>query len=86
VALEALASHNRAFTEKDGNDKVLDSGGEYQWRSDGEEHLFNPQTIHLLQHSVRSGDYEIYKKYAALVQGESEKHLTLRSMLQFKSH
>lgn len=84
VALEALASHNRAFTDKDGNDKVLDSGGEYQWRSDGEEHLFNPQTIHLLQHSVRSGDYEMYKKYAALVQGESEKHQTLRSMLQFK--
>ncbi len=37
---------NRAFTEKDGNDKVLDSGGDYQWRNDGEEHLFNPQTIH----------------------------------------
>lgn len=85
VAQEALASHYRAFTDKDGNDMVLDSGGEYQWRSDGEEHLFNPQTIHLLQHSVRSGDYEMYKKYAALVQGESEKHQTLRSMLQFKS-
>lgn len=83
VAQEALASHYRAFTDKDGNDKVLDSGGEYQWRSDGEEHLFNPQTIHLLQHSVRSGDYAMYKKYAALVQGESEKHQTLRSMLQF---
>lgn len=85
VAAEALIHHNRAFTDKDGNDKVLDSGGEYQWRSDGEEHLFNPQTIHLLQHSVRSGDYNMYKKYAALVQGESEKHQTLRSMLQFKS-
>ncbi|MFD2875393.1 glutamate synthase large subunit [Paenibacillus rhizoplanae] len=85
VAQEALASHNRAFTDKDGNDMVLDSGGEYQWRSDGEEHLFNPQTIHLLQHSVRSGDYEMYKKYAGLVQGESEKHQTLRSMLEFKS-
>lgn len=85
VAEEALISHNRAFTDKDGNDKVLDSGGEYQWRSDGEDHLFNPQTIHLLQHSVRSGDYALYKKYAALVQGESKKHQTLRSMLEFKS-
>ncbi|WP_375104899.1 glutamate synthase large subunit [Paenibacillus sp. RS8] len=85
VATEALIHHNRAFTDKDGNDKVLDSGGDYQWRNDGEEHLFNPQTIHLLQHSVRSGDYKIYKKYAALVQGESEKHLTIRSLLQFKS-
>ncbi|MEK4290817.1 MULTISPECIES: glutamate synthase large subunit [Paenibacillus] len=85
VATEALIHHNRAFTEKDGNDKVLDSGGDYQWRNDGEEHLFNPQTIHLLQHSVRSGNYDMYKKYAALVQGESEKQLTLRSLLQFKS-
>ncbi|WP_151733130.1 glutamate synthase large subunit [Paenibacillus tengchongensis] len=84
VAAEALIHHNRAFTEKDGNDKVLDSGGEYQWRADGEDHLFNPQTIHLLQHAVRSGDYQLYKKYAALVQGETKNHLTLRSMLQLK--
>ena len=84
VAAEALIHHNRAFTDKDGNDKVLDSGGEYQWRSDGEDHLFNPQTIHMLQHSVRSGDYSLYKKYAALVQGESKKHQTIRSMLEFK--
>ncbi|KAA9004803.1 glutamate synthase large subunit [Paenibacillus spiritus] len=84
VAAEALSHHRRAFSEKDGTDKVLDSGGEYQWRSDGEEHLFNPQTIHLLQQSVRSGDYGLYKKYAALVQGESQKHMTLRSLLQLK--
>lgn len=49
VAAEALTHHNRAFTDKDGNDRVLDSGGEYQWRNDGEEHLFNPQTIHTPQ-------------------------------------
>ncbi|MNB74657.1 Ferredoxin-dependent glutamate synthase 1 [compost metagenome] len=84
VAAEALAHHFRAFSDKDGTDKVLDSGGEYQWRSDGEDHLFNPQTIHLLQHSVRSGDYEMYKKYSALVQGESKKHQTLRSLLELK--
>ncbi|MBY9081276.1 glutamate synthase large subunit [Paenibacillus sp. HN-1] len=84
VAAEALAHHFRAFSDKDGADKVLDSGGEYQWRSDGEDHLFNPQTIHLLQQSVRSGDYEMYKKYSALVQGESKKHQTLRSLLELK--
>ncbi|MFB5763526.1 glutamate synthase large subunit [Paenibacillus medicaginis] len=84
VAAEALAHHNRAFTDKDGNDKVLDSGGEYQWRNDGEEHLFNPQTIHLLQQAVRTGDYKLYKKYAALVQGENEQKLTLRSLLKFR--
>ncbi len=84
VAAEALAHHNRAFTDKDGSDKVLDSGGDYQWRKDGEEHLFNPQTIHLLQQAVRTGDYQVYKKYAKLVQGENEKHLTIRSLLKLK--
>ncbi|SET98869.1 glutamate synthase large subunit [Paenibacillus sp. NFR01] len=82
VAAETLMHHNRAFSDKDGRDKVLDSGGEYQWRSDGEEHLFNPQTIHLLQQSVRSGNYEMFKKYTELVQGESENYKTLRSMLK----
>ncbi|WP_054956598.1 glutamate synthase large subunit [Paenibacillus dakarensis] len=84
VAAEALAHHERAFTDKDGNDKVLDSAGEYQWRSGGEEHLFNPRTIHLLQQAVRTNDYKLYKQYAKLVQGESEQHLTLRALLKIK--
>lgn len=84
VTEEALVHHNRAFTDKDGNDKVLDSGGEYQWRNDGEDHLFTPQTIHTLQHAVRTGDYNLYKKYAKLVQGENEKKLTIRSLLKLK--
>lgn len=84
IAAEALSQHHRAFTDKDGNDKVLDSGGDYQWRKDGEEHLFNPQTIHLLQQAVRSGDYKVYKKYSKLVQGENEQRLTIRSLLKLK--
>ncbi|WP_223068119.1 glutamate synthase large subunit [Paenibacillus caui] len=84
VAMETLAMHFRAFTDQNGRDNVLDSGGEYQWRSGGEEHLFNPQTVHLLQHAVRTGDYDNYKKFAKLVQGESERHLTLRSLLKLK--
>lgn len=84
VAAETLAHHFRAFTDKDGNDKVLDSIGEYQWRSGGEEHLFNPQTVHLLQQAVRTGDYKLYKKFAELVQGENNKYLTLRSLLELK--
>lgn len=84
VAAETLAHHERAFTEKDGNDKVLDSAGEYQWRNGGEEHLFNPRTIHLLQQAVRTNDYELYKQYAKLVQGESEQHRTLRALLKIK--
>ncbi|MED4957199.1 glutamate synthase central domain-containing protein, partial [Paenibacillus macerans] len=84
VAKETLDHHFRAFTDKDGKDKVLDSIGEYQWRDGGEEHLFNPQTVHLLQQSVRTGDYKVYKKFAELVQGENEKYLTLRSLLELK--
>ncbi|MBA9085452.1 glutamate synthase (ferredoxin) [Fontibacillus solani] len=84
VAAEAITQHFRAFTDKDGNDKVLDSIGEYQWRSGGEEHLFNPQTVHLLQQSVRTGDYQLFKKFSQLVQGENEKYLTLRSLLDLK--
>ncbi len=84
VAKETLTHHFRAFSHQDGSDKVLDSIGEYQWRSDGEEHLFNPQTVHLLQQSVRTGDYGIYKKFTALVQGENDKQMTLRSLLDLK--
>jgi len=84
VAQETLSHHFRAFASQDGKDPVLDSVGEYQWRNDGEEHLFNPQTVHLLQQSVRTGDYGLYKKFASLVQGENEKHLTLRSLLDLK--
>lgn len=82
VAEETLAHHFRAYADQE--DRVLDSVGEYQWRSGGEEHLFNPQTVHLLQQAVRTGDYGTYKKFAALAQGESEKHLTLRSLLELK--
>ena len=75
MAKEALAHHERAFTDKDGNDKALDSAGEYQWRADGEEHLFNPRTIHLPQQAVRTNDYATYKKYAELVKVRMSKIL-----------
>ncbi|MFC0332908.1 glutamate synthase large subunit [Paenibacillus sepulcri] len=84
IADENLKHHNRAFTEQEGGEKELDSGGEYQWRKDGEDHLFSPQTIHTLQMASRSNDYKLYKKFSALVQGEDKKHLTLRSLLDFK--
>jgi glutamate synthase (NADPH/NADH) large chain len=84
IAKEALQSHIHAFEEREGSDMELDSGGEYQWRKDGEEHLFNPQTIHTLQMATRNNDYKLYKRYSTLVQGEDKKHATLRSLLDFK--
>ncbi|HUC92641.1 MAG TPA: glutamate synthase large subunit [Paenibacillus sp.] len=84
IAEEALKAHNYAFGGKEGAELELDSGGEYQWRKDGEEHLFNPQTIHTLQMSTRQNDYKLYKKYSHLVQGEDRKYATLRSLLEFR--
>jgi len=85
IAEETLKHHNRAFSEQEGGEKELDSGGEYQWRKDGEDHLFSPQTIHTLQMASRANDYKLYKKFSSLIQGEDKKHLTLRSLLQFKA-
>ncbi|MFF2091694.1 glutamate synthase large subunit [Paenibacillus sp. NPDC058174] len=84
IAEEALKYHDKAFAEQEGGEKELDSGGEYQWRKDGEEHLFSPQTIHTLQMASRANDYKLYKKFSALVQGEDKKHTMLRSLLKFK--
>ncbi|MBB6732476.1 glutamate synthase large subunit [Cohnella zeiphila] len=84
IAEETLKSHNRAFEKQEGAVRELDSGGEYQWRKDGEDHLFNPKTIHTLQMATRSNDYGLYKKFSALVQGEYEEIRTLRSLLDFK--
>ena len=80
IAREALAKHNLAFSKKNIPVDRLPVGGIYQWKRKGEFHLFNPQTIHLLQHSTRTGDYSQFKKYSKLVNEQSEKACTLRSM------
>ncbi|MEO0001025.1 MAG: hypothetical protein RL766_1071, partial [Bacteroidota bacterium] len=84
IAREALAKHNLGFSRKSIPVDRLPVGGVYQWKRKGEFHLFNPQTIHLLQHSTRSGDYGVFKKYSKLVNEQSEKACTLRSMFDFK--
>ena len=84
LAKEVLMRHAHAFPDRQVNGSTLDAGGEYQWRKDGELHLFSPQTIHTLQKAVRTNSYEIYKQYAALVNDQSAQHYTLRGMLDFK--
>ncbi|MEY2835071.1 MAG: glutamate synthase large subunit [Bacteroidota bacterium] len=83
IAREALAKHNLGFSRKSIPVDRLPVGGVYQWKRKGEFHLFNPQTIHLLQHATRSGDYNIFKKYSKLVNDQGEKACTLRSMFDF---
>jgi len=85
IARETLARHNHAFPDRQVNGEALDTGGQYQWRKDGEYHLFNPETIHLLQASTRAGDYKLFQQYSSLVNHQSQNLCTLRSLLEFKS-
>jgi glutamate synthase (NADPH/NADH) large chain len=61
--------------------RTLPVGGEYQWRREGEEHLFDPETVFRLQHATRSGRYDIFKQYTGLVNDNSTRLMTLRSLL-----
>ncbi len=83
IAKEALAKHYYAFSKKNIPVNQLPAGGIYQWKRKGEFHLFNPQTIHLLQYSTRMNDYNTFKKYSKLVNEQSEKAATLRSLFEF---
>ena len=84
IAKETLAKHFFAFSKKDIPVDRLPAGGIYQWKRKGEFHLFNPQTIHLLQHATKMNDYPTFKKYSSVVNDQSEKACTLRSLFQFK--
>jgi glutamate synthase (NADPH/NADH) large chain len=84
IARETLAKHNMAFSQKEVPVDRLPVGGIYQWKRKGEYHLFNPQTIHLLQYSTRLNDYNTFKKYSKLVNEQGEKAATLRGLFQFK--
>ena len=84
IAKEALAKHHIAFSKTAIPVERLPAGGLYQWKRKGEEHLFNPQTIHLLQHATKMNDYATFKKYSKTVNDQGEKACTLRSLLDFK--
>jgi glutamate synthase (NADPH/NADH) large chain len=84
IAREILAKHELAFAKKSSPVDRLMVGGVYQWKRRGEFHLFNPQTIHLLQHATSNSDYASFKKYSKLVNDQTEKACTLRSLFEFK--
>ena len=85
IAKELLARHASAFPKRSIPPLTLESGGAYQWRKDGEEHLFNPLSIHALQKAARSGDYLEFKTFSALINDRTVKHCTLRGLLAFKA-
>jgi len=83
IAKEALAKHQLGFSRKAIPVDRLPVGGVYTWKRKGEFHLFNPQTIHLLQQSTRTNDFSLFKKYSKLVNEQGEKACTLRSLFDF---
>jgi glutamate synthase (NADPH) large chain len=87
VAEEVAQRHRKAYPV-DGlppAHRALEIGGEYQWRREGEPHLFDPETVFRLQHSTRSGRYDVFKQYTQRVDEQSERLMTLRGLFGFKS-
>ncbi len=83
IARETLTKHFFAFSKKDKPVDRLPVGGVYQWKRKGEFHLFNPQTIHLLQDATKRNDYSTFKKYSSVINEQSERACTLRSQFEF---
>ncbi len=84
VAQEAQRQHARAFPTYPLNGHTLEVYGQYQYRTDGELHLFNPRTIHLLQKACRNNDYRVFKEYSGLIDDQSQRIATLRGLMQLK--
>jgi len=84
IAEEVRQRHERAYGRRPAGVSDLDAGGEYQWRRDGEYHLFNPETVFKLQHATRSGQYRIFKEYTRAVNDQHERRATLRGLFRFK--
>ncbi len=83
IAEEVLARYDHAFTERPTNGRTLDVGGHYQFRKEGEYHLFNPETVHKLQYACRSGNFKVFKEYSRLVDDQSTRLCTLRGLMSF---
>src|SRR6202453_3078048 len=85
IAREVQMRHQAAFPARQVNGHVLEVGGSYQWRAEGEYHLFNPETVHKLQQACRNADYKAFKDYSQAVNDQSKKACTLRGLLEIKS-
>jgi len=86
IAADVATRHQLAYLDRPDEraHRELEVGGDYQWRREGEYHLFNPDTVFKLQHSTRTGQYSVFKEYTALVDDQSEKMASLRGLLEFK--
>ncbi|MCW2683317.1 MAG: gltB, partial [Blastococcus sp.] len=87
LAEEVAMRHRRAYPDNptERAHRRLETGGEYQWRREGEVHLFNPETVFLLQHATRSRQYDVFEKYTQAVDQLSEDAATLRGLFTLKT-
>jgi glutamate synthase (NADPH/NADH) large chain/glutamate synthase (ferredoxin) len=84
IAEEAIRTHKAAFGDDPVLATMLDAGGEYAWRTRGEEHMWTPDAIAKLQHSTRANNWNTYKEYAQIINDQTRRHLTLRGLFEFK--
>jgi glutamate synthase (NADPH/NADH) large chain len=84
VAEEALRLHAMAYSEDPVLADRLAAGGEYAWRTRGEEHMWTPDVVAKLQHATRSNSSQTYKEYAQLINDQSRRHMTLRGLFEFR--
>jgi len=86
IAEEVARRHSTAYPPSGISPahRTLTIGGEYQWRREGEPHMFDPETIFRLQHSTRTGRYDVFRRYTGRVNEQSERLMTLRGLLELK--
>ena len=87
IAAEVASRHATAHPSRPDlrAHRKLELGGEYQWRREGEYHLFNPETVYRLQHATRSGRYDVFKQYTAAVDDQSQRLATLRGLFELRT-
>ncbi|MDT0265047.1 glutamate synthase large subunit [Streptomyces sp. DSM 44915] len=87
IAQEVAARHAKAYPSSGvaPAHRTLEIGGEYQWRREGEPHLFDPEAVFRLQHSTREGRYDVFRQYTQRVNEQSERLMTLRGLFQLRS-
>ena len=84
IAQEAVRWHGQAYSDAPLYRDALDAGGDYAFRVRGEEHMWTPQTIATLQHATRSNNFQTFKEYAALINNQNERLMTLRGLFEIK--
>jgi glutamate synthase (NADPH/NADH) large chain len=87
IAREVASRHATAHPKRPDlrAHRRIELGGEYQWRREGEYHLFNPDTVYRLQHSTRAGRYDLFKQYTKDVDDQSQRLATLRGLFELRT-